>query len=751
VRTHRLVAAVVLACATRAAANPLRVPLTLVEPVGVARTAEPVTIGVPLPAGRVRTPDAVWIATPDGHPARSQARALERWPDGSVRWLLLDFLATVGARDTARYTLRDGKPPGAPRGKPLETNDEGPGVQLTAGVLDALVPRSGPALVRDVVAGGATLQIGRPVLTVDDVDGNEARDTRFEIETQGPVRTEIVTAAHHASDLVWEARIAAFAGTPWLRVQLTVTSFSSRHYSRIRRLLLPVTGEFTSAALGVGGAPRRTTLATPHAVEQLDARKIRLDGAASDGVADGWVRAASDAVAVTAVRRWFPEEWPQRLGVSATGIDIDVLDGHDDPVELGIGAAKTFELWLVFEPAGSASDPATLATRLQHPLVPSLDAAWIAASHALANAVTPGGPGVSAVLPRLDTGIGRYLARNRAERWDDGPPVDCDARTTERERVGAFGALNWGDWNFPGYRDRMEGCDAWGNLEYDLTQVLGLDWAATGSRESWDAFVAAARHYRDVDIVHYAPGYDELVGINHPHKVKHFAVESKNNVDLGHTWLEGLLTHYRLTGEVRSFEAARGIAEVLVRRRYKAGNPRQYGWPMIALAAAYDATNDPRYRASALAYADRSVEVHQPTPAFGDWKMGILADGIAMVHAATGEARLRDWLVRYADALVVDPAKFDDPRYALPLGYLARLTGNARYREVGLETVDHMPIGDWGKTLAISGRTAFRILAPLAGAPAGATRAPAAPPRPSAPAPRSPSPSRPGPAPRSAD
>src|SRR6185295_6527444 len=341
-----------------------------------------------------------------------------------------------------------------------------------------------------------------------------------------------------------------------------------------------------------------------------------------DAKGDGWARVAGERLTITAVRRWFAEEWPQALDVSKAGLGVDLLAGKDETVDLGIGAAKTFEIWLVFQSPRAASDPFELAAQFQRPLVTGVDAAWTAASRALPNAVAPAGPGVRELLPRLDTAIGRYLARNRAERWDDGPPVDCDVRTSERERVGTYGALNWGDWNFPGYRDRSEGCDSWGNLEYDLTQVLGLAWTATGTRSSWDAFVAAARHYRDVDILHYAPGHEDLVGINHPHKVKHFAVESKNTVDLGHTWLEGLITHYRLTGEVRSLEAARGIADVLVRRRYKAGNARQYGWPMVALAAAADATGDARYRAGAVAFADKGVAVHDPTPAFGDWKMG---------------------------------------------------------------------------------------------------------------------------------
>jgi Beta-L-arabinofuranosidase, GH127 catalytic domain len=304
-------------------------------------------------------------------------------------------------------------------------------------------------------------------------------------------------------------------------------------------------------------------------------------------------------------------------------------------------------------------------------------------------------------------------------------------------RTGFFGALNWGDWNFPGYRDQTKGCDAWGNLEYDLTQVLGLGWVATGKRPMWDAFVAAALHYRDVDIIHHDPDHPDRVGLNHPHKVGHFLLETTQNVDLGHAWLEGLITHYRLTGERRSLEAARGMGDALAGRVGKAANPRQFGWPMIALSALADSTGDARYRDAATRFAEPALQAFDPTPAAGDWKVGILADGLAAVQAVVPDSARMTWLTRYADALVTAPAdKFPDARYALPLGILARWTGDARYRDRALSVAGGLEIGDWGKALALAGRTGFRLLGPLAAPVAGGavTPVPAAPPRPSAPA-----------------
>src|SRR5437762_6388533 len=133
--------------AARAATPLLAVPLALEERAGVARHAWPASASVPLPRGRVQSPDKLWLAAPDGRAAPLQARALERWPDGSVRWLLLDFLADVPAGQVATYTLREGAAP-APA--------SGARVRLAAGPDGARVPDSG-ALRATVAARRAAL------------------------------------------------------------------------------------------------------------------------------------------------------------------------------------------------------------------------------------------------------------------------------------------------------------------------------------------------------------------------------------------------------------------------------------------------------------------------------------------------------------------------------------------------------------------------------------------------------------------
>jgi hypothetical protein len=716
--------AITLALATAAhaaaAADPLAVPLEVQETAGVARHAWPATASVPLPRGRVRSADALWLGNGDRRPAPLQARALERWPDGSVRWLLLDFLADVPAGAHVTYTLHDGKAPRAVAGPSVRVQQGRDEARvLDSGALRVTVPARGTGLLADLTTGGARLgaPVALPDLVVDSVPGGPPTRERVAVETEGPVRSELLLTGRYPQGIAWEIRVAAFAGQRFLRLQHTVTNLADPHYAPVRSLTLAVPGRFGTAEVGIDGHAR--TLAAldegPHELLHDDAAPAMLDGKGVGRHADGWARASGGGVSVTLVVPSFWQEYPKAIRVGADRLALDLFAGGGSPVQMGTGAAKTHELWIAVAPENGATAPADLAAALGAPLVGLPPASWVVASRALPQALDPDGPGAREFLARLAAAYGRYRDRARTERWDDGPPVPCTERVAEHPRIGLYGLFNWGDWQFPGYRDHVRGCDGWGNLEYDLPQVLGLAWTATGSESFFQGLVPAARHYRDVDVIHHAAGHPDWVGFNHPHKALHFAFESPEKVDLGHTWTEGLVTYHRLTGEVRALEAARGIADALVGWDSRARNPRQFGWPMIALAAVYDATRERRYLDAALDYAGAAMTTYRPTPAAGDWKMGILADGLATVHAASGDDRLRRWLVAYADAVVAGGDRWQDPRFALPFGYLAALTGDARYRRVALETVRTMKIGDWGKTLASTGRIGFRLLAPLGG------------------------------------
>lgn len=85
------------------------IPLTVTEPVDVQRVADPVSGGIPFPRGALSDAHIARLALADAQGRRVDSLqrpvALGHWNDGSVKWLLLDFLADVPANGEARFTL----------------------------------------------------------------------------------------------------------------------------------------------------------------------------------------------------------------------------------------------------------------------------------------------------------------------------------------------------------------------------------------------------------------------------------------------------------------------------------------------------------------------------------------------------------------------------------------------------------------------------------------------------------------------
>jgi hypothetical protein len=72
---------------------------------GHSRFNEPVTFGIPFPKGMVADSQLLTLWDVTGRQCPLQATALAKWVDGSVKWAILDFQATVQARERAVYRV----------------------------------------------------------------------------------------------------------------------------------------------------------------------------------------------------------------------------------------------------------------------------------------------------------------------------------------------------------------------------------------------------------------------------------------------------------------------------------------------------------------------------------------------------------------------------------------------------------------------------------------------------------------------
>lgn len=682
---------------------------------GVERGPWPVRFGVPMPRGALREVAGVGVVAEDGSPRPVQARVSSRWADGSVRWFVVDSTAHVPPN--GRETLLIAAHRRAAAGGVLSVKKGKTAIDVNTGAMRFRVPLRHFGIVEDLRAGGAVLPGPlAAAMTVDGVRREAAPPRAARVVESGPLRARVELEGTYGGGFDYRVLIDAYAGQPFIRIRHTFVDRQAAPVAQVARIRfetpLAPAGAPTAWRTGVEGAPGREGILPSEGVRlvQWDNESYAVGGEAAAGRLAGWVALSSGPSVVGIAARWFWQQYPQGFALRPDRMAYEPWADDAHPARIGMGAAKTHEFVVWVDGAGRW--PAAAAAGLARPLAAAVDPEWIVRSGALPQAIAPG-TAADPFLARLGAAFERYRTRNDRERWDDRAALRCDAPEPERPRVGAYGMLNWGDWNFPGYHDQTKGCDAWGNLEYDTTQVLALGYAATGDPAWLDATVAAARHFMDVDIIHFHAEQPAWVGMNHPKNHEHFSF-ALGGVDLGHTWTEGLISYGLLAGDDDAIAAARGIADVLVRRvdgGVWRGNPRQWGWPQIALLAVYEATRETRYLTAARAYARGGMRGHAPTATH--WKMGILADALAMTHAATGDAEIEEWLRRYADAVASDP-NVRDPRFFPAVAYVAGLTGNADLRASARAAADKLELGNWGKPMTIAGRVGFRLESVLA-------------------------------------
>ena len=85
-------------------------PIRLEELAGIQRSREPVEIGIPLKQGCWQPNAEALLLDDQENPLPCQSKTLALWPDGSIRWLLLTFPATMASHAKKTLTLEPQQP-----------------------------------------------------------------------------------------------------------------------------------------------------------------------------------------------------------------------------------------------------------------------------------------------------------------------------------------------------------------------------------------------------------------------------------------------------------------------------------------------------------------------------------------------------------------------------------------------------------------------------------------------------------------
>lgn len=194
------------------------------------RHLEPVTCGIPWPRGVLYDLCRLSLHDELDNQAPLQARVLDRWPDGSVRWVLLDWQA--GVRGQARYQLRITSRTQAPATGPdrLRLTQSDGAVEIDTGPAQFRLRVGGAfPFVSAIVEGSPALDPEQTRFRVEDSAGRAYQPSLSElrIEEAGPLRAAVAVkgklAAAGAEPLGdFQAMLHFFAGSSTVRFVVTL-------------------------------------------------------------------------------------------------------------------------------------------------------------------------------------------------------------------------------------------------------------------------------------------------------------------------------------------------------------------------------------------------------------------------------------------------------------------------------------------------------------------------------------------------
>ncbi|HYN08802.1 MAG TPA: hypothetical protein VES67_15585 [Vicinamibacterales bacterium] len=581
--------------------NSIRVPLGAVNPLtwGAKRRAEPIRIGVPLPSGRAVSTAQIHLDAPFKLVTPAQVRALDAWPDGSIRWALVDVLADADTPDRDERSTFDAKPTTVPS-LGVNASDQTITVETDAATFGFEI--GGPFPFSSIsIAGREPVDVHSSGFQIEtELARVSFRIAELRVHEIGPVRAEIelrAVAVAGEAPIDVSARIELFAGSPVARVQIMllnrrraahpngqwVLGDEGSVYLRSAALVLTVAGAVTRVACAPECGSALADVSLPFEVYQESSGGDHWDGPIHrnrearvplrfrgyrlrSGDDEHTANRASPIVVVHTDRGeicvtvpGFWENFPRAISVDAGRIEVGLFPGQSgEPHELQGGEQKTHEVVVAFA-RDPVSDP-PLAW-CHDPMFAYPSPEWCCGSGAVPYLIPasddPNRPYLSLVLRALDPATG-FAAKN--------------------ERADEYGWRNFGDLHAD-HESAFQPPDrpfvSHYNNQYDTIAGFATHFLRTGDSRWWRLMTNLARHVRDIDIYHtredkaaYNGGlfwhtchYTDAGTATHrtyPRGAPGGGPSSEHNYNAG------LMLHYFMTGERESRDTAIGLGRWVI-------------------------------------------------------------------------------------------------------------------------------------------------------------------------------------------
>jgi hypothetical protein len=612
----------------------IRVLPAAAAPRGAAQSAEPVTLGVPFARGACINGQELRLFDRHGATSRLQTQVLNRWPDGSVKWALLDFQHQPD-RDQSDFTLRRSSD-ALPASGGIAVDRAGDDILIDTGVAQFRINRDAFPLAGMRLGPVDVVDSTRTGLAVEGADGQRwrTRITDVTIEDGGPLRTVVracgVIASPSSERLHLIARLHFFAGLPTVRLAITIRNpRRASHPGGFWELGDPNSVLLRDVSLTIGrrGDEQGAVLCSAESGTPLRpcARGVELYQDSSGGqnwastthvnregrvpngfrgyrIRDGaeeqtGLRATPHVAVTSEGRGWMavavPDFWqnfPKSIEADGRSISVGLWPRqYADVHELQPGEQKTHVVYLN---AGAGLVTPDAFEWCRQPSAAHADPTVYCSSGA-----------IPFLVPAAEDPHRDYLSLVNAA---------VDGSNTfehKREVVDEYGWRNFGDL----YADHEAVLDpgpgplvSHYNNQYDAVAGFAYHFMRTGDVRWWRAMHELAAHVVDIDIYHTD---DDRSIYNHGlfwhtfHYAKAdrsthrtYASTSPSNgggPSAEHNYAAGLALHYLLTGDRASRDAAVGLAGWVI--AMEDGRRAPLGWLASGATGFASASGSPDY------------------------------------------------------------------------------------------------------------------------------------------------------------
>jgi len=594
-------------------------------------THEPITVGLPFPFGAV--PDAALLNLRDacGQRVPLQARALERWRDGSVKWALLDFQTRD---ETTIFNVGLGLRVSDVKGIELTQTAGGVLVDTGAARFSMLVHRPFP-FTSVAIDAREVLDGEHSGLRVVDGTGRACRVQvrRVVVDEHGPLRATVLIEGTVASWtrplLVLHARLHFFAGSGAVRCVVTLRNpRAAVHRGGIWELGDRGSVYVKSAALemSLGDGPPADVSCSAELARPLDRILQPLELYQDSSGGTGWHSAnhrncrgvittnfcgyrmdtlsasaggeratplvtlerGKDRIAVTMEHFW--QNFPKSIEAHDNSVVLGLFPRqHSDLHEIQGGEQKTHRFTIAFGRDRMSLDAGQWG---RMPRIAHSSSAYYCATGAIPYLVPTHADGMSAYDELVASAI-------------TGP----DAFERKREIIDEYGWRNFGDI----YADHEAAFHAGDepflshyNNQYDAVAGFAYQFMRSTDVRWFTQMEELAAHVVDIDIYHTTRDKSAFNGGLFWHTYHyvpagistHRSYPTGENVCGGgpsneHNYASGLRLHYLLTGDEESCEAAIGLGRWVIAMDDGATTP--FAWVASGATGLASATCTPDY------------------------------------------------------------------------------------------------------------------------------------------------------------